>query len=83
MVAKPDAALERVRAAKPLAEKLLRELLGEVAIGITRVGGVYGFKVNVAAPPDPATQVPSRVADIPVRLEVTGPIKKRPKAKRP
>ncbi len=41
MVAKPDAALERVRAAKPLAEKLLRDLLREVA---TRVGGVYGFR---------------------------------------
>jgi hypothetical protein len=82
MVAKPDAALERVRAAKPLAEKLLTDLLGEVAIGITRVGGVYGFKVNVAAPLDPGTEVPSSVVDIPVRIEVTGPIKKRQKAKR-
>jgi hypothetical protein len=53
-----------------------------VACRISPVCNPAGFKVNVAAPLDPGTEVPSSVADIPVRIEVTGPIKKRQKAKR-
>ncbi len=71
-----DDALQKVRAVKPVAEKIFSDLLGEVAIGITRVGGAYGLKVNLFRPPDPAIKLPSTVSGIPVCIEVTGPITK-------
>ena len=74
-----DTELERVRAAKPEAEKIFRALLGEVSIGITRVGEAYGIKVNLTVEPDQAIELPSSVNGIPVCIEVTGPIKKRTK----
>lgn len=77
-----DAALQKVRAAKPFAEKIFTDLLGEVAIGITRVGDAYGIKVNLVSAPDRTIELPSTVNGIPVRIEVTGPIKKRIQRKR-
>lgn len=72
-----DAALQRVRAAKPVAEKIFTNLLGEVAIGITRVGETYGLKVNLVSPPASTIDLPTTVNGVPVRVEVTGPITKR------
>jgi len=72
-----DVALQKARAAKPLAEKVFAGLLGDVAVGITRVGGVYGLKVNLTSAPPPALNLPATVGGVPVCIEVTGPIKKR------
>ena len=69
--------LQKVRAAKPVAEKIFTDLLGDVAVGITRVGGVYGLKVNLISAPAPAVNLPAVVNGVPVCIEVTGPIKKR------
>lgn len=76
-----DAALKKVRAAKPVAEKIFHDLIGEVAIGITRVEGVYGLKVNLAAHPAAEVRLPTTVDGVPVRVEVTGPVRKRPAKK--
>ena len=76
-----DDALQRVRAAKPLAEAVLTDLLGKVAIGITRIGDDYGLKVNLASAPSPNIEIPSVVAGVPIRIEVTGPISKRPRTR--
>ena len=69
--------LAKVRAAKPAAEKIFTDLLGEVAVGITRVRGEYALKVNLKSPPDPAVALPASVNGIGVCVEVTGPITKR------
>ncbi len=74
---KVDAGLERARTVKPIAEKVLTDLLGDVAIGITRVEGVYGLKVNLATAPDPAIELPEVVQGVPVKFEVAGHITKR------
>ena len=76
-----DDALQRVRAAKPLAEAVLTDLLGKVAIGITRIGDDYGLKVNLASAPSPSIEIPSVVAGVPIRIEVTGSISKRPRTR--
>lgn len=72
-----DASLEKVRAAKSVAEKIFTELLGDVAVGITRVGGAYALKVNLVSAPGPKVKLPADVNGVPVRVEVTGSIKKR------
>ncbi len=72
-----DAALEKVRAAKPAAEKIFTDLLGEVSIGITRVKGTYGLKVNLTKAPPSKIDLPATVDGVPVHVEVTGPITKR------
>ena len=77
MSQKSDPALERARAAKPAAEKIFTDLLGSVAIGITRAGGTYGLKVNLTKAPAPTIDLPSTVNGVPVHVEVTGPITKR------
>ena len=76
-----DAALQRVRAVKPHAEATLSCLLGEIAIGITRIGGEYGFKVNLASAPSPDIEIPATVEGVPIRVEVTGLISKRPRSR--
>lgn len=69
--------LERARAAKPHAKKLFESLLGEVAIGITRIGDNYGLKVNLTQRPADSTELPTVVNGVPVLFEVTGRIVKR------
>lgn len=70
--------LEHVRAAKPKAAVVFRELVGEVAVGITPVGGgLYVLKVNLAAPPGAGVDLPGEVDGVPVRVEVVGEIHKR------
>ena len=69
--------LKKVRAAKAAAEKVFSDLLGDVAIGITRIDGAYGLKVNVVAAPSGSIKMPSAVEGVPVQVEVTGVVKKR------
>lgn len=73
-----DPTLERVRNAKNAAEKTFSAWAKVVGIGITRIGGVYGLKVNVASAPSTAAALPREIECIPVHVEVVGPLKKRP-----
>ncbi len=64
------------RAQKARAAKVFG-LVGEVVgVGITRVNDGYGLKVNLRENPGPGVQVPQDVNGVPVRVEVTGPIRK-------
>jgi hypothetical protein len=69
--------LASARAAKPKARKVFSALLGDVAIGISRVDGEYGLKVNLESLPDPKIELPKEVEGVPVTIEVTGRISKR------
>ena len=73
-----DPTLERVRAAKKATEKTFSALAKVVGIGITRIGGVYGLKVNVESAPVTAAALPTEIEGIPVHVEVVGTVKKRP-----
>jgi hypothetical protein len=69
--------LEQARAAKESAKALLADLPGVVGIGITKVGEDYALKVNLRAPLPAGVTAPERIGDVPVRVEVVGPITKR------
>lgn len=70
--------LERVRAAKPKAAAVFRDLVGEVAVGIAPLGdGLFGLKVNLTVSPAPEVELPREVDGVPVVVEVVGPIRKR------
>jgi hypothetical protein len=45
-------------------------------VGITRIGGGYGVKVNLDIPPDPEIDLPETIDGVPVRVEVVGKIRK-------
>jgi len=71
--------LAKARAAKATALKVFSGLLGDdVAVGVTRIDGEYGLKVNVVHPPPASVNLPAAVNGVPYRLEVTGRLKKRP-----
>ena len=73
--------LEEARAAKPVAEELFRGLAPAVSVGITKVAGGYGLKVNLSDQPAKDRHVATEVRGVPVRVEVVGPIKKRAAAR--
>ncbi|MEJ7591582.1 MAG: hypothetical protein WKF77_08535 [Planctomycetaceae bacterium] len=77
MADKSEDALQRARAAKGVAEQVFSKLLGEVAIGITRIGGAYALKINVTEAPADTLKLPNSVEGVPVQVEVTGKIRKR------
>ena len=77
MADKSDDALQKARAAKVVAEQVFSKLLGDVAIGITRIEGAYGLKINVMKAPADTLQLPNSVEGVPVKVEVTGKIRKR------
>lgn len=73
MDAKPEpkgCTLEKVRAAKPAAQKAFAAMGNVVGIGITRMGAGYGLKVNLESAPDAG--VPAEIAGVPVRVEIVG-----------
>lgn len=67
--------LEQARAAKPRAMKSLGSLRTLTGVGITRVGNGYGLKVNLECDPD--APLPTDVDGVPVRVEVTGRLRKQ------
>ena len=69
--------LEQTRAAKQAALELFSALAPMVGVGITRMAGGYGLKVNLRTEPAAGTHWPTEVSGVPVRVEVVGPIKKR------
>lgn len=69
--------LEEARAAKARALETFGCLAAVVGVGITRVGEGYGLKVNLAEPPAGDVTLPAHVDGVPIRVEITGPVKKR------
>jgi hypothetical protein len=73
----PEVTLERAQAAKKAALRLFETVDGVVGVGITRLGGEYAVKVNLSGPVAPGTELPTEIDGVPVRVEMTGPIRAR------
>jgi hypothetical protein len=69
--------LEAARVAKSRVPALFGAKALVVGIGITRIDGGYGLKVNLAAPPAPDAELPEAVDGVPVRIEVVGAVRKQ------
>ncbi|MBI4589923.1 MAG: hypothetical protein HY725_13895 [Candidatus Rokubacteria bacterium] len=69
--------LDDARAAKAKAMEIFGRLVVVVGVGITRIDGGYGIKVNLREQPAPGVDLPQTVNGVPVRVEVVGPIRKR------
>jgi hypothetical protein len=69
--------LEQARKAKvKMASRLI--VLGDSGgVGITRIDGGYGLKVNLSQPPSEANTLPVEIDGVPVRFEVVGEIRKQ------
>jgi xanthine dehydrogenase molybdopterin-binding subunit B len=68
---------DAARAAKARALEVFGQKAQVVGVGITRIGGGYGVKVNLGAPPAPDADLPDTVDGVPVRVEVVGTIRPR------
>ena len=73
----PQVTLEKARAAKRTAARLLETVETVVGVGITRLDGEYAVKVNLSGPVEPGTKLPTEIDGVAVRIEVTGPIRAR------
>jgi hypothetical protein len=73
--------LEQARAAKTAARKAFTAFAPVSGVGIARLPGGYGLKVNLEAPPNPGVKLPKSIEGVPVQVEVTGRIRKRRAAK--
>lgn len=69
--------LEQARAAKRSALDRLAGAEAVTGVGITRVGGEYAVKVNLAEPLRKGLQVPDEIDGVKVRVEVVGSIRAR------
>ena len=68
--------LDSARLAKAKLTSILATARNVVGIGITRVGGGFGLKVNLSDR-DESVTVPSEVDGVPIVVEVIGRITKR------
>ena len=73
-----DKSLDRARAVKPRALEVFSKLGDVVGVGLTRIGDVYGIKVNLASAVKDESTLPREVDGVPVKVEVVGTIRKRP-----
>lgn len=80
MSADLEQSLQLARDAKAKALAVFTEIAGPAAVGITRIGDRYGLKVNLVEPVPQHVALPESVDGVPVRVEVTGRIVKRPPA---
>jgi hypothetical protein len=71
------ATLDQARAAKAAVHEQFSKLASVVGVGITRVDGGYGIKVNVRDEPPGDVALPEAISGVPVRVEVVGAIRKR------
>jgi len=69
--------LEAARAAKSQVREAFAALAPVVGVGITRIGGSYGLKVNLQNPPAAGVSLPAEIGGVPVRVEVVGALRKR------
>lgn len=77
------ASLQEARVAKATAAAMLKEIPSVNGVGIIRSRGGYALKVNLVEPSeDVEVLIRRRLSDalrhVPVRVEVVGPITKRP-----
>lgn len=68
--------LEQARAAKARASEAFGKH-GHCSVGIAEIDGGYGVKVNFTTAPEKLSELPAEIDGVPVRVEVTGPVKKR------
>ena len=73
----PEITLDRVRVAKEAALRRFTKLGKVVGVGITRVRGEYAVKVNLSEPVQPGVELPTEIDGVPVRVEITGPVRAR------
>jgi len=69
--------LELARAAKARALDVFAPLAPVVGVGVTRVDGGYGVKVNLESAPPAGTPLPAAVDGVPVKVEVVGRLRKQ------
>jgi hypothetical protein len=69
--------LDEARAAKPKALAEFSRSASVVGVGITRIDGGYGVKVNLSSPPARDAALPDLIDGVPIRVEVVGTIRKR------
>ena len=69
--------LEQAQSAKRTALRRFERIGKVVGVGIGRVAGEYAVKVNLSEPVKRGTKVPTRIDGVPVRVEITGPIRAR------
>ncbi|MEW6351992.1 MAG: hypothetical protein AB1646_23325 [Thermodesulfobacteriota bacterium] len=68
---------EEARAEKARALEVFGRIGTVVGVGITRIDGGYGIKVNFREELAPDTELPEDVNGVPVKVEVVGRIQKR------
>lgn len=73
----PRITLERARAAKAHIARQLANLPTLTGIGLSRVKGEYAVKVNLSEPLASEATLPDEVDGVPLRIEITGPIRPR------
>ena len=71
------ATIDQARAVKLEAAALVARVGDVVGVGITRVAGEYGVKVNLRQAPPEGTDLPCSVGGVPVWVEVVGAVAKR------
>jgi len=72
----PRGSLQAARAAKPKALETFRKMASVCGVGITRIDGDYGLKINLTEPPARDCKIPDRIDGVKIRVEVTGPVRK-------
>jgi hypothetical protein len=73
-----SASLKEAQAAKSRAAKVFGELVGEVAVGVMKLGeDNFGLKVNLTEKPAEGISLPDEIEGVPVKVEVVGRIRKR------
>jgi len=72
-----DRELALARAAKDQAKEALSGVADVAGIGLTRIGGRFGVRVNLRRVPDPERRLPEEIAGVPVSYRVVGTIRKQ------
>jgi hypothetical protein len=73
-----SASLKDAQAAKRQCAKVFGDLVGEVAVGIMKLGkDGFALKVNLTEAPEEGISLPSEIEGVPVKVEVVGRIRKR------
>ena len=71
------ATLEQARAVKQKAFEALSARAKVTGVGVARWEGGYAVKVNLEEPLPEDTSLPDSIDGVPIRIEVTGKIRKR------
>ena len=72
-----ETTLEQARAAKQAAIEAFKGLGQVVGVGITRIGGGYGLKINLQEPPPTGVALPQEINGVPIQVDIVGRIRKR------